>query len=518
MLKKTQNYLLLNHSLLWNIKFVPVFIITVLINIIFFVSGYIDGEIDFTRTEDYRYHSSVPEIVVFLSIILSAIVLILWIVFYIRNNAFKTFYQKKRISLFKEWLLIFILCIINCSYFICFMYAYELRAKHYYDKEELVRRLDIITKASIFTNSGYQRPADTIINNREKKRKNFTYSGKTYQFGSLLNKTMETFSLQGDVKDSITIRKVRSWLVENRKDSIYNTLKAFDNLAKEHALKGNITTDQWMALVYDYPDFPNKMIVGENYYSPVYGYSSDRHYDEYQDEYLFNEEKIDLSMNLMKIEKKDTTYSPKYYVPQDQLNTAYSAMSKAWVNPDADAGVLGGLVYFAMGISVLLFSFRVTSGKSWLIAGVAGGIAVVITALICLTTSKLMRRWGTAFLLNDEYLFLVIWLVIVLVLLAYYFITLRRKAKSISAIILNVLIWLLPFVLPVVYSVLLEYAESLNTDYTDKMGELTTIEHPLYTWLHDHMGTMLYLNLIFVVVYMYFFTISIKKWKGLAEG
>lgn len=518
MLKKTQNYLLLNHPLLWNIKFVPVFIITVLINIIFFVSGYINGKIDFTKTEEaYSYNETTPEIVVFLSVILSSIILILWIVFYIRNNAFKTFYPKKRISLFKEWALIFVLCVINCSYFVCFMYAYELRARNYYEKEELVKRIDIISKASIFIDGGYQRSQDTVINREDVKKKNFTYLGKTYEFGSLLNKTMETFSLRNDVKDSITLLNVRKWLIENRKDSVYNTLKAYQNLAKEHNLKSSISSEQWLELVYDYPDFNNHKIVGNDPYNPVYAYNSNRNYDDYNEKYAYYGKDIDLSMNIREITKKDTNYSPKYYVPHDQLKTAYGAMSKAWVSPDANLGVWGGIFYFAMGMSMLLFSFRVTSGRSWLISGVSGGILVVVIALISIIASETIHGRYITLLLRNEYLFFTIWVVIVLVLLAYYFIILRKKAKGISAIILNVLIWLLPFLLPVAYFISIELAESLNTKYTDESGEYRVIEHPLYTWLTEYGGIMLILNLLLVVIYMYFFTISIKKWKGIAE-
>jgi hypothetical protein len=517
MLRKTQNYLLLNHPLLWNIKFVPVFIITVLINIIFFVSGYINGKIDFTQTEEaYAYNDTTPEIVVFLSVVLSSIILIVWIVFYIRNNAFKTFYPKKRISLFKEWALIFVLCIINCSYFVCFMYAYELRARNYYEKEELVKRLDIISKASIFIDGGYEISQDTVINGEDVQKKNFTYAGKTYKFGSLLNKTMESFSLQGEVRDSITLLNVRKWLVENRKDSVYNALKAYHNLVKEHNLTSNISSEQWLELVYDYPAFSNRKIVGEDAYNPVYAYNSNRPLNDYKEKDYGKD--IDLSMNIRKITKNDTSYFPKYYVPQDQLKTAYSAMSKAWVSPDANVGVWGGVFYFAMGMSMLLFSFRVTSGRSWLIAGVVGGIAVVVTSLASIITTKVMRRTDFNLILKDEQLFLAIWVIIVLTLLFYYFITLRKKTKNISAIILNVLIWLLPFLVPVIYFISMEYAESLNTNYTDKNGEYRIHEHPLYTWLSEYGGIMLLLNLLLVVVYMYFFTISIKKWKGLAEG
>ena len=36
--------------------------------------------------------------------------------------------------------------------------------------------------------------------------------------------------------------------------------------------------------------------------------------------------------------------------------------------------------------------------------------------------------------------------------------------------------------------------------------------------LTDYSNIMMYGNLILVVIYMYFLTVSIKKWKGIAEA
>lgn len=518
MFKKIQNYLLLHHPLLWNTKFVPVLAIAIVINMVFFFGGYIYGAIDFNEIiESYRYDESTPVLVVFLGVILSLLTVIGWIVFYVRNNAFKTFYPKNRTLLFKEWLLIFVLCIVSCSYFVSFMYAFELRARHYYNETQLVARLDVISKASVFADGGYERDEDTIIKNHNRKRSEFTYSGKTYKLSSLLNKTMETFSLQGDVKDSLTKRKVRSWLVENRKDSVYNILKKVHIIAGEHKLKSNITPEQWLELVYDYPDFKNNKIVGIDNFSPVYAYDNEQYYakEEYEVEDYVYGKKIDLSINNRTIREKDTTYTPKYYVPLKQLKTAYGKMSKAYYSPDANLTVLGTLLYFALFLSMLLFSFRVTSARNWLIAGVSGGVMVVATALLTLAISN--NRYGRDLIIRNEDLFITFWAIIVSILLVCYGISLQKKHKSISGIIVNVLLWLLPALLPVVYSILHQIAESFNTA-VQRNNEYITIEHPIYSWLNNYFALMVFLNLLLVVIYMYFFTISIKRWKGIAEG
>ncbi|MDV6169951.1 hypothetical protein R1T16_16050 [Flavobacterium sp. DG1-102-2] len=526
MFKKTQHYLLLNHPLLWNVKFVPLVITGLLINIIFFISGYIYGEIDFSEIrEEYYYGEGSPALVTFLSIILSLLILIMWIVYYIRNNAFKSFYPKKRTSLFKEWILIFIVCLFNCSYFITFTYATEVRARHYYSKAELIKRQDILSKASLFTEGSYERGTDTVFNKRRYTRKIFSYCGKTYEFSSLLNKLPYTFSMQGHSKDSVTLRKVRRWLVNGNKDSIYNVLKQFHDLAeKEHDLKGNITANEWFDLIYHYPDFNHYKVIGNNSFSPVFAYETENNtlsntdeYDEYQyDQYTpLDSAKIDYSINIKKVVNGKSVILPKYYVPMSALKTVYGRINKAYTNPVANFTMLAALIYFTLGLSMLLFSFRATSGRSWLISGVSGGILVFATALLSVVIDEVVdyrfRR------INGEYMFLAIWVVIVILLLLYYIITSQRKSKGISGIVLNMLLWLLPFLIPAAYTILNHATRNLYT-YKIIDGKTVSFDNPVYVWTNANFGTMFFLNIVFVGLYMYFFTVSIKKWKGIAEA
>ena len=140
---------------------------------------------------------------------------------------------------------------------------------------------------------------------------------------------------------------------------------------------------------------------------------------------------------------------------------------------------------------------------------------VVATALLTLAISN--NRYGRDLIIRNEYLFIAFWAIIVSILLVCYGISLQKKHKSISGVIVNVLLWLLPALLPVIYSILHQIAESFNTTI-QKNNEYITIEHPLYSWLNNYFALMVFLNLLLVVVYMYFFTISIKRWKGIAEG
>ena len=125
MLKNIQKYLLLNYPLLWNTKIVPLSILLVLLNLIFFAIGFKNGEIDFTETNNnYNYNESEP-ILIFIGVLISAMIIIIWLVYYFKNNAFKSFYPNENFGLFKEWLIIFSVAFLTALFSVSYYYAKE---------------------------------------------------------------------------------------------------------------------------------------------------------------------------------------------------------------------------------------------------------------------------------------------------------------------------------------------------------------------------------------------------------
>src|SRR5688572_11959070 len=105
MFKKTQKYLLLNHPLLWNTKVVPLTCFSLLVHVIFLIVGYINGALNFNET-DQNYSSGSKDIILFFGVLISFLSVVIWLVYYFKNNAFKAFYPKSNFALFREWLLI----------------------------------------------------------------------------------------------------------------------------------------------------------------------------------------------------------------------------------------------------------------------------------------------------------------------------------------------------------------------------------------------------------------------------
>jgi hypothetical protein len=517
MFKKIQNYLLLRHPLLWNIKFVPMLCATLLINLIFFIIGYCKGAIDFTEYDSHWRYDDTKFVIVFLGIVVSLLTLIIWLVYYFRNNAYKSYYQKSNVSLYKEWLLILMLCLLNCCYSPMFSYAHDLRARNYFTEDEFARRIEVIAKASIFVEGTFD-PVEYENNDVRRPKKTKLFNGREYSLTSLINKNTTSYSYFDREKDSANAAGVKLWLVHNEKDSVYHLMKEFYAIAKEHKLKANITPEQWVNLIYNYPEFTDYFIIGENEYDAItLDNLKDIHIDSREVAEGENQDNIavtttyDKKSNIVKIKNGMKQLHPRYYVPFDRLDDSYGKISDAWDNPSMQSEGWLFVLYAGLALSLAIFSFRVTSGREWLIALVGGGVVAIVTGIITAFTISFGR------IVAGEILYFTIWLAILLILLGYFIsIYTKKTAKGFSGIALNVLLWLLPAVLPVVYAIIL-YIIDINIEY-DKNHVRLYPETALEFWMENNIELSTFINVLITLIYMYFFTAAIKKWKGIAEA
>ncbi len=541
MFKNIQHTLLLRYPLLWNTRIVPLVAVGLLVNIIFFIWGYNHGAVDFGPANSTYYIDSTPAIVIMLSIVLALLAIILWLVFYLRNNAFKSFYPLKGNALYREWLLILLACLMNCTYSLSFLYGQDVRGRGYFSEEEFSHRVDILSMASLFADGGFKDNGvdQTWVNDSPvyKKRNYTTYRGKRYPLNSLLNKETGSFTYQQDGKDSINEERVKGWLVENRRDSVLWLMKEFDKIVKSHAAKTSVTPEKWLDLVYNYPSFSKYVTVGRvefyeiqetmraantddiEYEAAAIGPDYDVAADTVTtlDGYTKH---IDTISNNVKVIDSVTYIYPKYVVPLRQLEHAYADISDSYTNPRADWAVALGYLCVAMGLSLLVFSFRVTSGRAWLIALVAFGIAALLMAFI--TFAILDKYLGSSFFSShQEEFYFIFWLFIVVALLLYFLS--KKHSKGKTDIILNILLWLTPFVLPVLlftskeivaYFAWGRYAHEYETYWQAK----EMLRTPYEAFIDDNPVIIIAVLLLGFIAFMYYFTNAIRRWKGLAES
>lgn len=512
MFQSIQKNMLLKHPVLWNLRVVPAVIILVILNILSFGFGFITEFIDFKEYENnYHYENNISFI--FLAIAISLLLLILWLVNYFKNNAFKAFYPVKPGQLYKEWLLLFGM-LFGMSLFIpAFFYGKEVKIRSYYSEAELRKRAAILSEASFFIEGSYSfhntietyegdvvtettvavdtaatvQTTDSLTNCHC-----FYLRGKKYSTSSLLNKNIDSYSFFDQPTDSLRRLKIQNWLIDQKKDSVINVMKAYLAIANEHNLKGNVTPEEWYALLVENPEFETLNTIGPKQDDGVY----------IQNEYNFNNRFDSINKYIVNVDNEAREYY-RHYVPHDYLDYNYNRMVNAYVSPDMNLTSLLIPLYIALGLSLLIFSFRVTSGKQWLIALV---VVIIFNILSGIFTA----------LINSDYSYPIA--ILFLLFSAYfYFIrtTIKKESKKISGIMINILLWVTPSFWMFVYYLVLEILKDLSYNYHSTY--VNTPYYPTIQFLKDYLVPINYFNILFVIVIMAYFTRVIRKWRGIAE-
>lgn len=500
MLKKIQNHLLINHPLVWNTKVIPFSILLVLLNLIFFIVGHTTTSVNFDETDrNYLYDNEIT--VNFFAVLVSILALIMWLVYYFKNNSFKSFYPRTNFSLFKEWSITLLISFLLSLFITSFYFGKDVKMRSYYSESETKRRCEILSKGSFFVDGSFSNnynsynydetvAAPVIVDSATNE---FIFKGKKYSWNSLLNKNLNSYNCFDFKSDSLRKESIQNLLVNNQKDSIKLILKNYLAIAKEHKLEANVDATKWFELIYDYPNYENYKIVGDNGVGDYY----------YPDNYDKNNKFDSINKYIKTINSQQFEYY-RYFVPEKNLNYNYAKISDAWNSPNVNFSTLLISIYVAIALSLLIFSFRVTSGRNWLIALVGVGVLNILFGIL------------TA-IISSEFSYPILLLSLNILLFSYFIIVTSKKTKKqLSGITLNGTLWLLPATIPLIYYIVLENYKrivhnTINVDY---------YKHTLYPtikFLEDNSINMAYLNIVFILIMMIFFSIKIKRWKGIAE-
>ncbi|VXB66428.1 conserved membrane hypothetical protein [Flavobacterium sp. 9AF] len=498
MLKNIQKQLLLKYPLLWNTKFIPMLILGILFHLLYFTLGYIDGTIDFSNQQNINLET----FTVLFGILFSIITIILWLVFYFKNNALKSFYKKSKEAIFYEWLQIFIICLLLTSFYLPFHFGKQLHQKSYFSLEETKNRCRIISNADFFIDGSFGateidslasglidslgNKVDLYKDNQYTGRQDYIYfdyvlfKGKKYNQYSLVNRNIFDFKINTEEEDSIQRITVQNWLHTHDIVAVKNLMESHLKILKEHHLETNLTLEKWFEITYNSPDF-----VKFQYIKPqLKDYGEYEPYNRYEESYQQPYQKYE-----------NSKYS-KFYIQQNVLKEKYDIVSDAHVNPYFDGKETVIYLYLGLGLSLLVFSFRITSGKSWLIALITTGILNII--------------FGIFSALSSSEITYIIFILLIIMASSIYFLSIlySRQSVKLSRIVLNILLWSFSFFIPIIYILVLAYYDK-NDNYINPSKERE--------WLREHFLDMWCFNFVFIVILLFFLSTAIRNWKGLAE-
>lgn len=500
MFKDIQKKLLLKYPLLWNTKFVPMIAIGLLLHLIFFGLGYLDGTIDFSN----RNNLDIEATSIMFGVLIVIIIIILWLVNYLKNNSLKSFYSKSKYSLFYEWLQIFVVSVLLIMFYLPFSVGKQLHQKSYYSLEETTNRCKTIATADMFIDGSFgETELDSVLKNNTNadeydnnyydrkrdtnyyyfKKDHITFRGKKYDQFSLVNRNTFEFTVISREQDSLNRIKVQNWLHQDNQAEVKKLMDNYLRLIREHNLATNLTLDKWFEIVYKAPGFDEFLYI-QPYLKQ---YETD---ESYNNSYVY----------ATKVGNDERKYS-KYFVQQDVLKEKYDTVSEAHTDPFFNIEMILGFLYGAFGLSILIFSFRVTSGKSWLIAVVSTGVINIVYGIFTAITG-----------VGSMYAYLILFTILGIIF--YFFIIYSNKKNlQLSRIALNLFLWSFLGIIPLIYFLIQESYKKEQYKYA-----YSYVESPEYQWLKDHTIHMFSWNFILAILTLFFVSKIIRNWKGIAEN
>lgn len=527
MIKRIQKYLLSNHPILWNVRLVPMLFVLLAIHLVIFGIGYLSTNTDFNKTYYYSPGSSLG-ILYPVSILVCILLLIGWLIFYNRNNGFKNFYPRKVRQIYTEWILIF--SITSAITFIPFTLTEGFIMKWksvatITDAQDAMKTI-VMAKVMIPNSQGnylyeteYDQPipipqeiklyADSLDLNLYDTEYNYEsgltikgYTGpsllfyKDYDSYYFYNNDREYLDNPAHTKIK-NLKCLITWLKEGNTDSIRTIMEQFSSLQKKHNLEIDLTVEEWYKRIYNPPFFPVEKATMIVDYSPK-DYELKYNYDGYTPETPVAVTAMD-SDDISSTNYLQAIPTAQPHLQYRELEAGYEQIIKSHNYKDINPIILTCLC-FALGISILIFSYRSTNGKSWLIALVATGILIFISSLIAIGLSESIN-WS-----NGEVIMMIIlslWIILFIVLLTKIIIKIINKgSKGRSNIYANILIWLTPFIIPFTYIIYMTY-QDIASDYSNSKDEIIV--------------NILWINIPAIIVAMYPISILVRNWKSIPD-
>lgn len=530
MTKNIQKYLLLHYPNIWNIRIIPMLLILVVAHLIIFGIGYLSTDISFGKAYYYSPSSDLG-ILYPTSILISLLIFIGWLIFYNRNNGFKIFYPQKTGQLYGEWLMIFVIttCISCIPLTLTEGYIFKWNSATSYD--EAVKAMELLDKVRVLIpnetdnfsyNSSYDTPIPIPHNmaldpdtldlslyavdyNRNDGIRIEGYTGPSLLFYKDYNSSI--YYYQKDIQDiEASERKkinrqeqAKKWLLNGQKDSIYAIMLAFEKLQKRHGFPIKLTPDKWLERIYNPPFFPvNSSTVIANY--------------QLNDDEVYYADEYPVAVAADSVSDAITGYPENNYRTQTPLSLPYRELSAGYshvldyydynYNDDLQAIILICL-YMSLAASIFIFSFRVTGRKQWLIMLISTGVLIFISVLSAVGIYEINRGMGSEVI---TMLMISLWLLLFLILITKTIIKIVTNGnKGRSGIYMNLLIWMTPCLIPLIYAILVAF-EELTRNYNDR-----------FYGKDEQFVTMLWINIPFVILIMYLVSALVRRWKSIAE-
>jgi hypothetical protein len=491
MLKKINNYLLVNYPLLWNTKVFIVLGVSILAHIVFFLIGYasfFNIRQIYMEQEMYAFFAKF-QVMMYITLVIVLAILI-WLIFYLRNNAFKNFYPISVNYLRKEFLIVwFILFSLSTTYF-SYAYGKHKITLHLTKHLNPLEDIKIINQAKCFlpfemdpfesnnscdsiqwrdsinnltnylpknndscydyspkyeTESEYDEAVATEMaselpaNSYEQKMREVSYSylnfcSNQYHFYLDSNNT-EVYS-----------ENAKKWLKNKDKAAIKQCLTAYFNIMAKYETKYNANVDTLVNWCFEDTLYTVNNTLNNSAYYNDYG-----------------------------------KYLPLNTIESSFLENAIESVVTERNKSFIDLFEWELFFYFSLSMSFMLMMFRLTRLKPWLISIVGLGIWSIIFAILGQFLDK-----------NTQYVFL--GLSFFALFYAIYLIQ-KKKRKMMAAIWLNWFVFSMLAIFPLLIFIIKENTYEIK-ECINQIYVITRPRHPINKWISNNQDTIQIMNIV----------------------
>ncbi|WP_299123729.1 hypothetical protein [uncultured Winogradskyella sp.] len=591
----TNQYLLERFPTIWNTRLAWMLLIALMLHVIFFMFGFIT----LTNPETLHERSIISIFfkngTVFLSIIISILLLVVWLIYMFKNNGFKNFYPTSGSKLFGQFFA-YAIIIFSCStFYLSYQYGLKTYIASTYNDAQINKEIEIANDAALFfsenvsdytiDNRRYPKPfyelyceklnefidfdeaylefgdkyyqfyslytkevpltdrysyayqntidnsdstnfklvyskikdtlrvlyfKDTVVNVKPfiKTAKPSYYNASStffisrhdalivdhYNFNHQLYSEYDDYSYNYNPKYSIRhqLRNKRNYelLERNDKDEIKKLLEDFLKFSNYYKIPNNITADQWFNLVYNPGNFEVRSFI-RTIPKTKYEYETA------------------ISLEQTKYEKFYTDYVTDYHLEHNKLSNVFENIEEIKAsNPFMES--IHFFMWLTFFLACVIFMFRITGLKPLLFSVLTIGVLALFISLLTALLFYIMRDYDDII----SYFILYIVLIISLIILAIPIFFIETTKKLIVAICLNISILGFPLLLFLIIGIISMHQEEACRNSLDySLGNYkcdTLIESLGFNWS--------YVLFALGIIFIFFYSKNIKKWKSLPEG
>lgn len=500
MFAKLNTWLITRFPLLWNTRVVFVLPLVLLIHGLFYLAGY-SQLIGFSEFHQGRIFEA--EEVILFSCLITVVILLIWLIYYLRNNPLKAHYPISKKYMFGEFLLLFLIFFSSATFFFTFRQGIYDQARSMTADTDLVEEANAINLAFHFIPmrvDGFLscQSCDSLHAREERQDERFRIYQESLKKGaskSYYDGDQEPFTysdtpalsylnychlMVSDLDEGALIskeensRRAVSWLKGGNKDSVRLALTRLKELLVKYEVTHRFDPLRQADVVFWGPGF---VVQEGTFYNPDHDY-----------------EFVDTAGHSI-INYHDLT---------DAIDKVEEIREGFW-----DYEMLLGILYYALGAAIALYSFRMMKARIWFAALIGVGLwAIVLGLVFSLSDMEEEGVFSVFLFLFLAFLALAIWLIR------------GKENKFFSGLTFLWAIWSQLAVLPLIVAFVMEtygYEETVVRTIDGQIN-VEKVRTTAYTWFNDNIEHVFSFNLgLFLVLLILIYIPLARKWQANPE-